>query len=1278
MTNLITLSKLKLTYERTNFLLAIVLSGSPRQSDIYLTYLALAKKSEALLEFNQLNDELQTLQLVDDFQDDNDYLYLTSEGLSFAILACQYEYHRIHRLLGSVSKKIDATYARFIFFGLHHRQYVRSAIDDKLLNESIIDGFNLLSETHLLWHLVDKREVVVGYGDYFFFSWLSLISSATSEQKFQTLNSTLSRDVKSQLPVHVVADLPLFSDKPQVANHFLNKLDISYLNYREEVFAINNNVRLSFSRLIDLFIVQNIQPQLVETIISQYRELKSVQDYPLGFSWWNKELDYLLIDDVELIEMFYDADSWISSFLIGEKVKWGQLVLELLQMCRVKEREELYYFFSDLSSHSLTHHVLEITPKFNLMRLAQNLLKHLMNLEPLIYKPDTWGLWLHDVESLLTTEELIGDERFVWVISEDKKTVSAKIQKKGKRGWSQGRNASLERYLYEYSELLELSESDMALISHFEYASCHWGNNYPLSKESLKLLVHASNIVNSNGDIISIVPEPSLLVIGEKKGLLKLERFPKNTKYTKVELLKERTANVYTFDATPDHVNRFFSLSKKIPPVPAGHVESLIPLLGNEVDWYSTTEKKGNITLGVWDENPHLWLNLLDGNLEISIEHQSKDGSIRICSGHGETWVYNGDKQWLLRDLKNEKKQAKILADSIGLASNTLGPIIVNPSNISEVLDAISNMKDIHIHWNANSKKVQTLTPKNIDLNIKQKGDWFNVSGDATIDGGLVLDLQRLLESRRTGYIDIKDQNLTIMVNDALRKQLSLLDSVLNDDLEVNCKMAYPLQKLIESMSVNSDNEWRELERKWSKSIPIKSETLEPLRDYQRTSVQWAIHLLTHGFGACLADDMGLGKTLQALMVIEHFAYEGPSLVVCPKSVSLNWLQESARFTPKLTILDLEACKDRVKTLAAAKSGEVILISYGLVTRIEKELNEISWQSIILDEAQQIKNPNAQRTKVLVNLNAKHRMTLSGTPVENNLVELWSQFSFLNSGLLGSLKQFKNKYGQASKNEDDMLRLRALVSPFIMRRMKKEVLTELPDKTEVVHYVTLNSKERSAYEVVRQDSLQLAKSINQGNSITLFSALTRLRQVCCDPHLVFNNMPETSSKLKDALNLVQEALEGGHKILIFSQFVQFLKRFSSLLEEQSITYSYLDGQSSTKMRRTNIDDFKSGKNDLFLISLKAGGTGLNLTEADTVIHLDPWWNPAVEDQASDRAHRMGQTKPVTIYRLVAINTVEDKIIRLHEDKRDLADKVLSGQSETNQINPEILLELLVE
>jgi superfamily II DNA or RNA helicase len=1262
---------LALNHSQVDLLLSLLLSVSRRQSDAYLSYVNFTSNSSSRLEFEQVINELIAFKLVRMVNENGkSFVYFTADGLNYAILECDRNLSRVRPYLSALTLVPGAHYARLVTFGLAGNHYDEPHIDDDLMEQSINDGLYLLCKSTLLWENASSTNVVVGFGDYYLTTWYSLVSMMDAST-YRALNDTLSSSVKAKMPVHFVADAPLFSNKPKDAAHFLQVLDIRYLDRRSSRFSLSHHSRMSFSALIDLFIVQNLEPERVPALVAQYEALSSVQSYSLGFYPWKRALDDLLMTEDDLVKLFLNADMWLSALVDGERVKWGALVLELLQMCRVKDRAELTGFFEQLAMHPETTRLLGLTPDFNLMRLGQQLLGHVIGGEQTMEKPNQWTLWAQGVEQLLTPHQVEGDERVAWVLEDC--MVTPKVQRKGKKGWSRGRHITLQSLRYQYDHLL--SESDQVLIAYFERNFYNWCDEIELSASSLALLARCDNVVNPNGQPISIVPEPSLLLVGERDGLLDLERFPQVDR-SDTELLKERTPGIFTFDATPDKVKRFFTLSDTMPSVPAGYADKLVSLLGNHLDWYSPEEQKGNIDLGEWDERPHLWLNAVDGRLELSIEHQSQDGTIRVPSGRGERWLHQEGRVWFCRDLEQEQAQLVTMGQALGIDTKKSTHFVIEYQDISERLEVITSLDNVAVHWHASSKKMQSIREHDVDIQIRQQGDWFGLSGEVRLEGGLVLDLQRLLESRRSGYIDIQDQNLTLLVDEALRKQLNLLESVLNDDLAVNAKMAYPLQKLIETMSISSDQGWKALENEWSQPIAIETERLVALRDYQRVSVEWAIHLLTNGFGVCLADDMGLGKTLQALKVIEHFSLLGPSLVVCPKSVLLNWQQESERFAPQLSILDLESSSNRVDLLHQAKAGDVVLMSYGLVTRMAQELEVIEWQSVVLDEAQQIKNPNTQRAKILVNLNAERRMALSGTPVENHLVELWSLFSFLNPGLLGTLKQFKSKYAEAAKSEEDMLRLRALVSPFIMRRVKKEVLTELPEKTELVHYIELNSKERSAYEAVRQDSLKMRESGDTGSTIQLFAALTRLRQVCCDPSLVFDSMTETSSKLKEALHLVKEALEGGHKVLIFSQFVQLLKRFSVLLDEQKMAFSYLDGQSTTKKRQQAMSDFKQGKHDIFLISLKAGGAGLNLTEADTVIHLDPWWNPAVEDQASDRAYRMGQTNPVTVYRLVATNTVEEKIIELHAEKRDLADKVLSGQSQAAHLQPEVLLELL--
>ena len=1279
MTTLTDQTELTLTEQQSLFLLSVVLSPTRRMNDVYLKLAEIQGKQISIDRFNELFTSLKALKLIrsSDGMKGQSFIYFRPEGLAYGLYCCQQQdtYHMYQWLERAVTSP-SASYAHFCAYC--YDQTLTYKLDEELLEQSYNDNLMLLKQTDLPWYLPLDNELISELGDYYLSAWLNTVKQMPGTKPFDVLNQHLSATVKRNLPVHLVRDSWLYSLDAKKAVLFTDTVDEHYLEVRQKAFPNTANERLSYTHLIDLALLMVVKPELAHALRDYYYSMDSVQPYASGALEWFKEMDYLTLPEEQLAERFDDPDTWLTSVVSEERIAWGALFLDLLQLCRVKSSGFLTDFFAQLKAHPATSTLLNSTESFNLACQCRRALRYLLDIEDgnvrFMDKPDIWRMWLKEVEKVVDGPNGKGDERLVWVI-EDLKNISCKIQKHAKKGWTKGRAVTVDRLRYGYTELQ--SEFDRSLAHELMSANHYWRNELPLSKSALQLLSQCDNVVDSAGQPMLIVPESALLVIDEADEHLQLRRFPKSSKSK--ALLRERSEGIFCYSNIPEKAERFFSLSESVPKVPAGHAEHLVQLIGEQVDWYSMTDQDGNISLGEWDERVHLWLKLTDGILEVALEHQSQDGRYKIGSGLGEEWLHADGSTWFKRDLKQEKSQAKQVAKTLGLKAKA-GDFSwhVPADQLDGVLSGLSELKDVPIQWHKSSRRVHSLGAKDIDLSIKENAGWFDVSGQAKLDGGLVLDFQRLLEARRTGYIEVEKDNLTVMINEELRKQLSLLDSVLNESQSVHSQMAYPLQKLINTMSVKSDNAWQELEQEWAKPVGLDPQSLSALRDYQHSSVEWAVHLAHNGFGACLADDMGLGKTVQALKVIEHFKSQGPSLVVCPKSVLLNWQQEAERFASGLTIIDLEACQNRSESIKEAKAGDVVLMSYGLVTRLTQSLQEAEWQTVALDEAQQIKNPTAQRTKVLTALQAERRLTLSGTPVENHLVELWSQFSFLNPGLLGSLTQFKEKYGQAGKNEEDMLRLRALVSPFVMRRTKKEVLTELPEKTELIHHVSLSTKERSAYEAVRKDSLKAVDDSEGNPAMKLFAALTRLRQVCCDPYLVFDSMPDASSKQKEALHLIQEALEGGHKVLVFSQFVQLLRRFAERLSELKIGYSYLDGQSTSRKRAQAIERFKNGEHDLFLISLKAGGTGLNLTEADTVIHLDPWWNPAVEDQASDRAYRMGQTNPVTVYRLVATNTIEEKIIKLHEEKRELADKILTGQSETSSLSPELLMKLLVD
>jgi superfamily II DNA or RNA helicase len=454
----------------------------------------------------------------------------------------------------------------------------------------------------------------------------------------------------------------------------------------------------------------------------------------------------------------------------------------------------------------------------------------------------------------------------------------------------------------------------------------------------------------------------------------------------------------------------------------------------------------------------------------------------------------------------------------------------------------------------------------------------------------------------------------------------------------------------------------------------ISANLVEVLRPYQRDGVDWLVFLRRAGLGALLADDMGLGKTLQALCAVE-----GRTLVVAPTSVMYGWKREIERFRPELRFSLYHGPGRKLDP-----SVEITITSYALLRQDKSLLTAVEWDCVVLDEAQMIKNPESQIARAAMELKAKARFALTGTPVENRLEELWSQLHFLNPGLLGGRSQFKERYAKpiAEGDSDAAARLRQRIRPFLLRRLKKEVAPDLPPITEIILDCELSIEERAVYDSVRAATVRAVVDRLRagGNVMAALEALLRLRQAACHSSLVPGQEATngSSSKLETLFARLEEAVADGHKALVFSQWTSLLDHVEPGLRERNIRWLRLDG--ATRNRGEIVDRFQSVDGEegepVMLLSLRAGGTGLNLTAADHVFLLDPWWNPAVEAQAADRVHRIGQERPVVVHRLIARNTVEEGILKLHERKRALADAALEDADGSSRLTRDDLVELL--
>jgi SNF2 family DNA or RNA helicase len=605
--------------------------------------------------------------------------------------------------------------------------------------------------------------------------------------------------------------------------------------------------------------------------------------------------------------------------------------------------------------------------------------------------------------------------------------------------------------------------------------------------------------------------------------------------------------------------------------------------------------------------------------------------------------------------------------------------------------------QDIVVAWPEGEKfrVTKKATSKSVRVQIRRDKDWFAANGDVVIDEGRVMNLRTLLEKiQESGSRFVAlGENEYLALSDELHRRLTELGAygeIHGDGIRTHALSSFALDELArDAGSVDADKAWTAHLARMAENaafVPELPSTLQAeLRDYQVEGFQWLGRLAHWGVGACLADDMGLGKTLQALALLLTRAKDGPALVVAPTTVCLNWIDEAARFAPTLN-LKLFGAGDRKAAVEQAGPFDVVVVSYGLLQLEAALFKGRRWHSIVLDEAQAIKNMHTKRSQAVMALQGDFRMAATGTPLENHLGELWNLFRFINPGLLGTADQFQLRFaGPIEKAQDKRaeagarVRLRRLTSPFILRRTKTQVLTELPPRTEIVLPVELSAEESALYESLRRqalDKLAALEAPEGQKSIEILAEMMRLRRACCNPELVAPGAGIVSSKLAAFARLTEDLLENRHKVLVFSQFVDHLTLIRGYLDKQGIRYQYLDGATPMQERKKRVDAFQAGDGDLFLISLKAGGVGINLTAADYVIHMDPWWNPAVEDQASDRAHRMGQQRPVTIYRLVARGTIEEGIVDLHRHKRDLADSLLAGTEVAARMSPQDMLEML--
>ena len=922
--------------------------------------------------------------------------------------------------------------------------------------------------------------------------------------------------------------------------------------------------------------------------------------------------------------------------------------------------------------------------------------------------------------------------RLAWEIlgEGDSIVLSAREQRQKKNGsWTRGRKIAAKRLAAEFPGEEFLLSQDREAIAAIATDSYWTGRvEHYLGIASLSALAGHPHVFNAAGESVDIAlrePELSVDEDAEGRAVVRVEprdgisgddfdvragaRNDSDDDYI-ARMATERRCEVTRL--TADHRRLFNVVPESGLVVPAesrARLLAAVSTLSSSVRVQSDiVDGAANATKVAADSQPWVRLEPAGAGLTAALVVEPvPDSDICFTPGGGGANVFahrNGVPVQARRDLQAERLAVDRLIEQCPMLSSRpteLEPLVApEPEQCLELLDRLASA-GARCKWPRGEpfRIVARASSASLSLRLKSAEEWLQASGKLVVDEGRAVQLKRLFElldeSPGSRFLRL-DEGEFLALSAALRRQFddfaSLAAPAARGAVRLHPLATLALDELFDGAEVDADKGWLDLRARLAGAESFEPElpgTLRAeLRPYQRDGFRWLARLAYWGAGACLADDMGLGKTVQSLAVLLERAPGGPALVVAPTSVVANWVDEARRFAPTLNVrVYAGPAASRTALLDRAGPFDLFVTTYGVLQNDVEMLAETPWHSVALDEAQAIKNPVAKRTKAARRLKAGFRLVTTGTPIQNNLMDLHSLFGFVNPGLLGSLQAFRRGFALPIERDGDAMaqaRLRRLIAPFVLRRLKADVLDDLPERTEITLRVTMSPEEATLYETlrgravaeleaVRGDDPDLAEGARR---VQVLAHLTRLRLACCHPRLVLDASDAASSKLAIFAETLEELLENRHKVLVFSQFVKHLKLIEQHLKDAGVSYQYLDGSTPAKARASRIAAFQAGQGDVFLISLKAGGLGLNLTAADYVIHMDPWWNPAVEDQASDRAHRIGQTRPVTIYRLVTEGTIEEQIVDLHRRKRDLADQLLEGASTAGRLSADELLDLI--
>ena len=682
-----------------------------------------------------------------------------------------------------------------------------------------------------------------------------------------------------------------------------------------------------------------------------------------------------------------------------------------------------------------------------------------------------------------------------------------------------------------------------------------------------------------------------------------------------------------------------------------------------------------------------------DGEIDIFVLETEEDEIVKVNISNTVCATRKGNKYYIpRRNVELFEKLEEIIGNfaisNPTLAKNTYILNYEGLSKLSEIIDKkYSDKVKIHLE-----NKIKNARSINVEVEVKKASNNF-LDVNFEIEGIKPQDVEIVTEAikKEKKFITLSSGELVKIANKSMEELLGIVDSIGNIKIGKNrISKVKALQLAQISKNIKNDleklDEFRELFHKIKNRKEVEPKNVKvSLFPYQKLGFNWLKNMYDIGFGGILADDMGLGKTLQTISLLNEVYQENKDflgLIIVPSSLLYNWKEEIIKFTGITPTLVEGVASNRKKIIANEKNGFLITTYQALRNDIEEYKNR-NFDIVVLDEAQNIKTTTSQIKKAVMKINSKVNFALTGTPVENNILELWSIFDFVIPGYLDSLSKFKKTYKEAivNPNSSKINNLREIIAPFLLRRTKKEVLTELPEKMESNVFVTLSSEQKQLYlSYVKQAKKEMKKfDKNENNRIKILAILTKLRQICNSPALFKEDYSGEVAKIEVLKDLMPDITENGHRLLIFSQFVGTLKEIEKELTNMGIEYFYIDGNVKSKERVEICNRFNDGERQVVLISLKAGGTGLNLVGADVVIHYDPWWNIAVENQASDRAYRIGQKKSVQVIKLVTEGTIEEKIIKIQEKKRQLSENLLEskdGEKVLFEMSDKELMELL--